>query len=746
MKNHLLSLLLSSCAATALHGALAELNVAEGTISSPDGSYTARDFAVARDFKLELLYVVPTEQGSWLPLAWDNKGRLLVASHNSQQVHRLTVPKAGSNDAVKVDPIQNLNLGSAHGVLYAFNSLYLNVDEGVGPGLPATTARRNGLYRITDTNNDDVWDRVTMLRASIGGGQHGTHTLKLAPDGQSIYYINGDDTPLITVQSSRAPRIWGEDDLIRVIPTNFNDYQLAPQAWVAKFDAEGKAFELFAHGMRNPVDEAFNKDGELFTYDSDMEADMGNNFYRPTSIYHLVSGGDYGYRLRASKRPRYYIDNLDTVVPVGSGSPTGVTFGTGAKFPARFQDAMFASDWSYGNLWSVMLTPAGSTYTGEVIPFISGRPFNVTNAIVNPADGSMLVVTGGNAQSQLFRVTYTGSENVTPTKPDTTMAPARDLRKSLEKFHGKADNAAVNTVWPYLGDADRNIRYAARIALEWQPVAGWRERALAETDPRRAIAAMVALARLSGNDEYHRAPTDPAPDLALEKRMIETLDRIDWDSISYQDKLDLLRAYSLVFIRLAPPDAATRARLVAKFDPHLPSSQRELNWELAEMLVYLEAPSAPAKVMALMRNAPSTPYYPLREYANPILRQRGSPGTTGPTGTTNTALSKQEDQEQYAMLLRVAKVGWTQDLREEYFRSFATIASTARGQLGTHLGAMRADAISQLTDEEKAALKDVSDLPLNAGGRGGAGGGGGAGGRGGAAAPGAGAAGGRGAP
>jgi len=713
--------------AASLQGAIAELNVADGTIETPDGSFFAQNFTIADDFKLELLYVVPSEEGSWVPLTWDDKGRLIVSSHNSQDVMRLTIPAVGSNAALDVERIDGLNIGSAHGVLYAFDSLYINVDEG--------NARRNGIYRVTDSNGDDTYDSIEVIRNLSGGGQHGVHTLKLAPDGQSIFVINGDDTPLTVVQSSRVPFNWGEDDLVKVIPTNFNDYQLAPQGWIAHFDPAGRNFELWSIGMRNPVDQAFNKDGELFEYDADMEFDWGTPWYRPTHVGHAVSGADFGYRLRASKRPRYYIDSLPEVANLGAGSPVGTTFGTGAKFPARWQDAMFVLDWSYGNLFAVMVNPTGATYTGEAVPFISGSPFNVTGAIVNPADGSLIVQTGGNGSSQLYRVTYTGNESTAPTRPDTLYANARQLRKNLERFHGRQDPNSIDEIWSYLDSPDRFIRYAARIALEWQDQSLWRERALNETDPRKTIAAMVALARVNGKDEYHRPPDYPAPDKVLQSRMIAALDRIDLIELPFADKLDILRAYSLAFIRLGPPDEATRQRLIARFDPLLPATQRELNWELAEMLVYLDADSAPPKLMALLQNAPSPAFYPIREYLNPILRQRGNPGLLGPAGVSNATLMKQEDEVQYAELLRVAHNGWTPELRQAYFEWFPVAASSYRGGSAFVAGltAIRADAISQLPEAAKLALGEALETPLVGIGRGGGGGGGAPGGRGGAA-------------
>jgi len=47
---------------------------------------------------------------------------------------------------------------------------------------------------------------------------------------------------------------------------------------------------------RSHVDAALNADGELFTFDADMEWDMNTPWYRPTRVCHVVSGAEFGWR------------------------------------------------------------------------------------------------------------------------------------------------------------------------------------------------------------------------------------------------------------------------------------------------------------------------------------------------------------------------------------------------------------------------------------------------------------------
>ena len=287
---------------------------------------TVGNVRIAKGFKIDLIYSVPSRtQGSWVALCVDPRGRLIAADQNGK-LYRVTPPKPGSSDSVEPEVIA-VDLSGAHGLLCAFDSLYVMVNE----------RGTHGLYRVRDTNGDDRYDEVKLLRRIGGGGEHGMHSIVLSPDGESLYVVCGNSTELTKVDHSRVPLNWGEDNLLPRIPTGFMDDSMAPQGWIARTDKDGKTWELIASGMRNPFDIAFNRDGELFTYDADMEWDIGEPWYRPTRVNHVISGAEFGFRNGSGKWPAYYIDSFGAVADIGPGSPTGITFGYGSKFPERYQ-------------------------------------------------------------------------------------------------------------------------------------------------------------------------------------------------------------------------------------------------------------------------------------------------------------------------------------------------------------------------------------------------------------------------
>jgi putative heme-binding domain-containing protein len=628
---------------------------------------------MAKDFKAELLYSVPKEvQGSWVNMCVDPKGRL-ICSDQYGPLYRITPPAIGGDAAeTKVERL-DLPLGGAHGLLWAFDSLYVMVNEDVRVG---GQHPRRGLWRVRSHDGGETFEKPEFLREVNGGGEHGSHAILPRPDGKSLYIVVGDMTQIMMpLDASRVPRLWGEDHLLPRMPdgNGFMRGVLGPGGCIYRTDPDGKHWELFATGFRNEFDAAFNRDGELFTYDADMEWDMNTPWYRPTRVCLVTSGAEFGWRNGAGKWPPYYPDSVPAVYNVGPGSPTGMCFGYGAKFPAKYQDALYLCDWSYGKLYALHLTPKGSAYTGELEEFASGTPLQLTDVVVNPKDGALYFTIGGRkTQSGLYRITYVGKESTSPSPAVPSGDEARALRHSLEDFHGRQDPKAADIAWPYLGHEDRFIRYAARVAIEHQDPKTWQARALAEKDPARSVAALLALVRATMQDPFHhpRRDGDPVPGAELKLPVLEALDRLSWESLTHDQRLDLLRVYAVLFNRAGKPDPSWRQKVIAQFDPLFPSKSRELNAELCQMLVYLEAPGIARKSLRMIAEAPT-----------------------------------QEEQLEYARALRVLRSGWTPAQRADYFGWFQKAAHFKGGaSLRGFLNIMIDDAVDTLSDAEKSAL------------------------------------------
>src|ERR1700736_1523896 len=112
-------------------------------------------------------------------------------------------------------------------------------------------------------------------------------------------------------------------------------------------------------------------------------------------------------------------------------------FGYGLKFPAKYQDALFMCDWSYGKLYALHLTPDGAAYKGELEEFLNGSPLPLTDVVANPKDGALYFAIGGRkTQSGLYRITYTGKDSTAPSKGNEGGSEARALRHKLEAFTG----------------------------------------------------------------------------------------------------------------------------------------------------------------------------------------------------------------------------------------------------------------------------------------------------------------------
>ncbi|MDX1564905.1 MAG: hypothetical protein R3236_05835, partial [Phycisphaeraceae bacterium] len=342
--------------------------------AGPQGNPYPMPSVIKQGFKFEHIYTVSKKhQGSWVSMTVDDKGRLIACDQGKKGVWRLTPPPIGKSEPVKVEKL-NIPVTGSMGMLWAFDSLFFT---------------RGGLHRVVDSDNDGEVDKVVTLRKFRGGGEHGPHAIVPSPDGKSLYFIAGNSTKMTPHESSLAPKAWKEDQLL---PRQWDARghargRLAPGGWIARIDPEGKHCQIVAMGFRNPYDMDFNHDGALFAYDADMEWDSGTPWYRPTRLSHVTSGSDSGWRSGTGKFPPYYPDTIPATIDIGPGSPTGVVSGRGAKFPAKYQKALFLNDWTFGTIHAVHLTPSGSTYTATKEEFIAGKPLPLTDIVINPKDG-----------------------------------------------------------------------------------------------------------------------------------------------------------------------------------------------------------------------------------------------------------------------------------------------------------------------------------------------------------------------
>ncbi len=600
-------------------------------------------------FKAEHLYSPSeNEQGSWVSMCFDDKGRML-ASDQYGGIYRISIPELTSSDSLIVEKVllenDSLNFGASQGLLYAFNSLYVMVNHRGSDDLP----KSSGLYRMQDTDGNDAYDKLTLLKQFKGAGEHGPHSIKLSPDGKSLYLIAGNHTDIPEMDSYRLPKTWAYDNLFPEIkdPRGHANSRKEPGGWVAKIDPEGENWELVSAGYRNAFDMAFNDIGELFVYDADMEWDFGTPWYRPTRICHATSGSEFGWRTGNGKWSADFPDNLSPVINIGQGSPTNLLYLKGSNFPEKYQQSLLAFDWSFGIMHAIHLKPEGASYTGEREEFLSGVPLPLTDGAIGP-DGNLYFLTGGRRiESDLYRISYDGKNNLDEMET-SEITEEMAIRRELENQHLNAGPDAIEKAWPHLSHPDKFVRYAARIVLENLPLNSWKSKAFEEHDALATTQAMIAIARMG--------------DKSLKEDILSSLSNIEMSELSESDKVDLLRAYELVFSRLGNTNNAS---ILNNLESQYPSDSYKVNKQLSKLLVFLGSPEVVGKTMTMIEKGFDTIGLDETATASSDLILRNPQYGLDIAKMLEKVPPIQETF--FAMTLSQAKNGWTPELYEKYF-------------------------------------------------------------------------------
>jgi len=141
------------------------------------------------------------------------------------------------------------------------------------------------VWKLRDTNADGVADTREVIATGFGlhiaYAGHDMHGLTVGPDGK-IYWTIGDKGISVTAPDGTR-------------------HHYPNQGGVMRCNPDGSDFEVFAHGLRNVQELAFDESGNLFGVDND--ADQPGEKER---FVFIVQGMDAGWRCHYQYRGRGY--------------------------------------------------------------------------------------------------------------------------------------------------------------------------------------------------------------------------------------------------------------------------------------------------------------------------------------------------------------------------------------------------------------------------------------------------------
>ncbi|MGH9961963.1 MAG: hypothetical protein ACREBC_33345, partial [Pyrinomonadaceae bacterium] len=322
-------------------------------------------FQALAGFSIEV--AAPSSQtGSLIALTFDSFGRPVVSKERG---HPTILMDKDGDGVFEMEKVFSDKVKTLQGMWFDGRTLYAvgnnTVDESRGEDDKPSERPQAGLYKLEDTNGDDVADTFERLHTFDRTiGEHGPHDIHLGPDGKPTLMLgNHTFVPLAMLASSPPLQNYKESQLL----PSYNDARghaaniRAPGGVLLELDLASMKYTLLAGGFRNAYTHAHNLDGEAFTFDSDMEWDINLPWYRPVRTVHMVPGGDYGWRTGSAKWPSYYLDSLPPLNELGRGSPVGVDFYQHHVYPRKYHDAFLEGDWSRGRILLTRLERSGAT-------------------------------------------------------------------------------------------------------------------------------------------------------------------------------------------------------------------------------------------------------------------------------------------------------------------------------------------------------------------------------------------------
>lgn len=269
--------------------------------------------------------------------------------------------------------------GVAAGVLHHDDEVYLTVAPDV--------------WRLKDENEDGIADERESISHGYGihiaYAGHDMSGLTMGPDGK-LYWSIGDMG-------------------VNVVDENGKRWAYPHEGCVMRANPDGSDFEIFAHGLRNPQELAFDAYGNLISVDND-----GDHPGEHERFVHIVEGSDSGWRMhwqfgKYNDENEFYKVWMDEKLHVphfpgqaafitpplalAPDGPAGLAYQPGAALSSDWGNYFFASYFTGSSARSKVqafrLAPKGASYkVEETVDVLGGI---VPTGVTFGPDGALYV-------------------------------------------------------------------------------------------------------------------------------------------------------------------------------------------------------------------------------------------------------------------------------------------------------------------------------------------------------------------
>lgn len=245
---------------------------------------------------------------------------------------------------VFVDGLNNEMVGVAAGVMSFDGSVYL-------AAIPS-------VWKFDETRkpgaaNPQTEEMLTGFGVHIAYSGHDMHGFTVGPDGR-IYWSIGDKGVNVTLADG-------------------TQHKYAHQGCVMRCEPDGTGFEIFAHGVRNPQEIAFDQWGNLFSVDND-----GDFKGERERLIHITEQSDTGWRCNWQYRGADYNPWMaeKLAVPMWQGQaayitpplsnysdgPCGFVYNPGTALGKKWRDTFFLTQFPGRKLTAFQLEAQGSSF------------------------------------------------------------------------------------------------------------------------------------------------------------------------------------------------------------------------------------------------------------------------------------------------------------------------------------------------------------------------------------------------